>query len=196
MSSYIKELWYNETVDLWMTIYIYIYIYIYIIYIYIIKIRRNIDESDACKEFRSDISFFIQHFLQIWIQNKVQTHIGLHVNAHKTEYMCFNQSRDTSTLNGSSLKLVDKFTYRRSSVLSTETNINTWLAKACIAIDSLSVIRKSELTDKMKQSVFQAAVVSILLFGCTTFVLTKRMEKKLDGNYTRMQRAILIKFWR
>ena len=47
--------------------------------------------------------------------------IGLHVNAHKTEYMCFNQTGDISTLNGSSLKLVDKFTYLENSVLSTET---------------------------------------------------------------------------
>ena len=45
----------------------------------------------------------------------------------------------------------------------------------------------------MKRSFFQAAVVSILLNGCTTWTLTKRLEKKLDGNYTRMQRAILNK---
>ena len=32
--------------------------------------------------------------------------IGLHVNAHKTEYMCFNQTGNISTLNGSVLKLV------------------------------------------------------------------------------------------
>ena len=37
--------------------------------------------------------------------------IGLHVNAHKTEYTCFNKRGDISTLNGSFLKLVDKFTY-------------------------------------------------------------------------------------
>ena len=37
--------------------------------------------------------------------------IGRHVNAHKTEYMCFNQTGDISTLDRSSLKLVDKFTY-------------------------------------------------------------------------------------
>ena len=30
MSNHTEELWYNETVCLWMTIYIYIYIYIYI----------------------------------------------------------------------------------------------------------------------------------------------------------------------
>ena len=45
--------------------------------------------------------------------------IGPHVNADKTEYMCFNQRGDISTLNGSSLKLVDKFTYLGSSVSST-----------------------------------------------------------------------------
>ena len=47
------------------------------------------------------------------------------------------------------------------------------------------------LTDKMKLSFFQTAVVSILLYGCTTWTLTKRLKKKLDGNYTRMLRAIL-----
>ena len=54
---------------------------------------------------------------------------------------------------------------------------------------------KSDLTDKMKRSFFQAAVTSILLYGCTTWTLTKRLEKKLDGNYTRMLRAILNKSW-
>ena len=53
---------------------------------------------------------------------------------------------------------------------------------------------KSDLTDKMKRSLFQAAVVSILLYGCTTWTLTKWLEK-LDGNYTRMLRAILNKSW-
>ena len=39
--------------------------------------------------------------------------IGLHVNADKTEFMWFNQRGDISTLNGRSLKLVDKFTNRK-----------------------------------------------------------------------------------
>ena len=55
---------------------------------------------------------------------------------------------------------------------------------------------KSDLIDKMKRSFFQAAVVSILLYGCTTWTLTKRLEKKLDGNYARMLWAILNKSWR
>ena len=68
--------------------------------------------------------------------------------------------------------------------------------KAWTTIDNLSIIWKSDLTDKMKRSFFQAAVVSILLYGCTTWTLTKRLEKKLDGNYTRMLRAILNQSWR
>ena len=111
-------------------------------------------------------------------------------------YMCYNQSGDISTQDGASLKLVDKFTHLGSSVSSTEKDIDTRLTKAWIAIDRLTIILKLDLTDKMKRSFFQAAVVSILLYGCTTWTLTKRLEKKLDGNYTRMLRAILTKSWR
>ena len=59
--------------------------------------------------------------------------IGLHINAHKTEYMCFNQTGDISTLDG------------------TEKDIDTWLTNAWTDIDRLSIIWKSDLTDKMKQ---------------------------------------------
>ena len=122
--------------------------------------------------------------------------IGLLVNAHKTEYMRYNQTGDIFTLDGTSLKLVDKFTYLGSSVSSTEKDIDTRLMKAWTAINRLSIIWKSDLSDKMKRSFFQTAVVSILLYGCTTWTLTKRLEKKLDGNYARMLRAILNKSWR
>ena len=112
------------------------------------------------------------------------------------EYMCYNQTGEFSTLEGTPLKLVDKFTYLGSSVASTKKDIDTRLTKAWTAINRLSIIWKSDLTDKIKRSFFQAAVASILLYGCTTWTLTKRLEKKLDGNYTRMLRAIWNKSWR
>ena len=89
-----------------------------------------------------------------------------------------------------------KFSYQGSIVSSSEKDIDTRLTKASTAIDKLSIKWKSDLTDKMKRSFFQAAVVSILLYGCTTWTLTKRLKKKQDANYTRMLRAILIKSWR
>ena len=53
--------------------------------------------------------------------------------------MCINLTGDISTLNGSSLKLVIKFTFLGSNVSSTETGIETRLAKAWTAIIRLSV---------------------------------------------------------
>ena len=43
--------------------------------------------------------------------------------------------------------------------------------------------------------VYEAVVGLILLYGCTTWMLTKHMEKKLDSNYTRMLQAVLNKSW-
>ena len=115
------------------------------------------------------------------------------MSMHTKLNMCYNQTGDISTQDGTSLKLVDKLTYLGSSVSSTEKDIDTRLTKAWTAIDRLLIIWKSDLTDKMKRSFFKAVVVSTLLYGCTTWTLTKRLKKKQDGNYTRMLRAILNK---
>ena len=58
--------------------------------------------------------------------------IGIHVNAVKTEFMCFNQRGDISTLNGRSLKLVDKFL---EAVSHLPKMTSTHDMKAWIAID-------------------------------------------------------------
>ena len=51
--------------------------------------------------------------------------IGLHLNAHKTEYMCYNPTGDISTLDRTSLKLINKFTYLGTIVSSTEKETST-----------------------------------------------------------------------
>ena len=109
--------------------------------------------------------------------------IDCHVNADNTEYISFNQTDNIATL-------IDKFAYLRSSVSSTEDS-NTRLAKAWTAVNGLSVIWKSDLTDKIKRSFFQAGIMSILLYGCPTWTQIKRTEKKNNGRYTRMLRSIL-----
>ena len=94
--------------------------------------------------------------------------------------MYYNQTGDISTLDGTPLKLVDEFTYLGSSVASTEKDIDTRLTKAWTAINRLSIIWKSDLTDKMKRGFFQAAVASILLYGC---------YHSLRGGLTPLQRS-------
>ena len=162
--------------------------------------RRYLAQTITDVDYTDDIAILAntptQAETQLHSLERAADGIGLHVSADKTEYMCFNQRGDISTLKSGPLKLVEKFTYLGSSVSLSEKDINTRLAKAWTAIDRLSVIWKTDLTDKMKRCFFQAAVVSMLLYGCTTWILTKRMEKKLDGNYTRILRAVLKKCWR
>ena len=76
---------------------------------------------------------------------------------------------------------------RKRKIPNSKTSILIYFVYIYIyAIHKLSIICKSDLTDKMKCSFFQAVVVLILLYGCTTWTLIKWLEKKLDGNYTRM----------
>ena len=48
----------------------------------------------------------------------------------------------------------------------------------------------------MKWDFLQVGTVSVLLYSCTTRILMKHLEKKLNGNYTRMLHAVLNKSWK
>ena len=64
-------------------------------------------------------------------------------------------------------------------------------------INLTSIIFNQRSSDsQIKHNFFQAAAMSILLYGCTTWTLNKPIEKKLDGNCTRMLWAILNKSWK
>ena len=86
--------------------------------------------------------------------------------------------------------------YLGSRISSTENDISMCLAKVWTAIERLLIIWKSDLSDRIKHNFFQAAVVTILLYGCTTWMLTWCTEKKLDGNCTRILQVILNKSWK
>ena len=94
---------------------------------------------------------------------------------------------------GSPLKLVDQFTYLGSNISSIVYDVNTHIAKVWNAIDRLSITWKSDLSDKIKPEFIQAVAVSVLLYGCTTYV-SETLRKNLDGNYTRTLRAVFNRF--
>ncbi len=93
--------------------------------------------------------------------------ICLHVNANKTECMAFKLEGFISTQSGRTQKLVEKFTYLGSNISSTESYVDIQLAKAWTAINGLSMLQKSDLSDKIKPDP-PAPYVPILLYGCTT----------------------------
>ena len=80
-----------------------------------------------------------------------------------------------------------------SNISSTEKDINIGLVKVGTAPYRSPVIRTSDLSDKIKRSFFQAVAEPILLYECATWTQTNHIGKKLNGNSSRMERAILNK---
>ena len=60
-------------------------------------------------------------------------------------------------------------------------------------INRLVIIQQSDITDEIKLQFFQIVAVSVLLYVCTTWIITKCKEEKLDGNYIRMLRTVMKK---
>ena len=101
---------------------------------YVLRIDKTITNADYADDIALLANTPVRAETQLHSLERAAAGIGRDVNADKTEYLCNNQKGDISTLNGFYLKLVDNFTYQGNSVLSTETDINTRLAKALTAI--------------------------------------------------------------
>ena len=123
--------------------------------------------------------------------------VGLQANETKTDYMMYNQPKgDLMTLNGGKLKMVDDFQYLGSRIASTEKDITMRIGKAWSALQKLNVIWKSRLKRQLKINLFRATVETVLIYGATTWTLTKSLTRRLDGVYTRMLRAALDVSWK
>ena len=84
-------------------------------------------------------------------------------------------------LNDKPLKLVDQFLYLGSNISSIENDVNTRIEKAWTVTDKLSIIRKSNYSDK-KSPWFLPRCVHV---GITVSV------QHLDSNKTRWEKARL-----
>ena len=78
---------------------------------------------------------------------------------------------------------------------STVKHINVRKALAWKACHKLSTIWKSKLQRSIKIKLFISIVESVLLYGCETWTITKKLEKQLDGMYTRMLRMVIDISW-
>ena len=123
--------------------------------------------------------------------------IGLHINESKTKFMSYNQPEsELIALNGSKLEQVDDFLYLGSWINSVEKDIKVRIAKAWTAMRKMDTVWKSDLKKNIKIDFFRATVESVLLYGSNTWTLTKAMNKKLDGTYTRLLRAAQNVNWK
>ena len=90
----------------------------------------------------------------------------------------------------------EKEAYKKLRSLSTESDVNICVSKAWSAIDRLSTMWKSNQSDKIKRKFFEVVAVLVILYGCIIWILTKQIQKKLYGNYTRILCAVLNTTWK
>ena len=147
-------------------------------------------------DYNCSISAITETWLTLMILNYCLL-IGLHqVNITKTQHMNINSNKMVKSIDGEVLKNVDNFIYLGSEIESTDKEIKIRIAKSWAVLDKLSSIWKSPLSTTLNRNFFRAVVESILLYGSEAWTLTKQHEKKLDGTYTRMLRAILNISWK
>ena len=92
-------------------------------------------------------------------------------------------------MNGKELKSVEDLKYLGSWINTTVQDLNTRIGLAWTAA-KMNTFRTSTMSKDLKMRFFRSTVKSILRYGCETWALTKTMEKRIDGNYTRLSRKI------
>ena len=80
---------------------------------------------------------------------------------------------------------------RHCNALYNQNPIDRWM-KGCI----LPFPKKGDLGLAKNYQGITLTSIAARIYNALTWTLTKQLEKKLDGNYTRMLRAILNKSWR
>ena len=94
---------------------------------------------------------------------------------------------------GSIINVVEDFKYLGRYIRSTKRDVNIRISKAWAALNSKNTIWKSKLSTNLKRYFFRVAVESVLVYGSVTWTLTTSLDKKIDGTYTRMLRAVTNK---
>ena len=164
--------------------------------------RRIAPKTITDLDFADDLALVSENELQAQeFLNKLETEsnkIGLHLNDDKTKFMAFNLDThfDLKSKLGLPIKRVSNFKYLGAWLESSEKDISVRKALAWTACNKLKKIWNSSLSRKIKVRLFTATVESILLYNSETWTLTKKLEKQLDGCYTRMLRMALNISWR
>jgi hypothetical protein len=127
--------------------------------------------------------------------------VGLKLNAQKCKVMKANsKSEDKLKVGESEVEEVESFTYLGASVTKDgggTADIKKRVALASAQFKRLSNIwQASDISKKTKTSLFKSLVLSVLLYGCETWKLTKGEEEKLDIFQTKCLRRIFKIRWR
>ena len=118
--------------------------------------------------------------------------IGLVINKKKTEFMTNTSCKKNLTLNNEDIKFANDFTHLGSKMVSTERDVKRRLSLPWSEFWKLERLWRSKTTHlELKIKLFKATCLSILIYGCEGWTLTKKLEDKLKSFTTSCYRIIL-----
>jgi hypothetical protein len=119
--------------------------------------------------------------------------VGLKLNIDKTKFLALpRQASDIILADGSRIQQVEDFKYLGSMINSALTDINIRRGMAWGAFWDMSKIWKSaDIPLTLKVRIFNATCLSVLLYGCETWPLTKQICARLDSFATSCFRYML-----
>ena len=126
---------------------------------------------------------------------------GLSISLKKTNFLCQGTPSPPSIfIDDTKLEVVHRFNYLGSTVtdnLSLDAELDIRLGKAATTLGRLTsrVWNNSKLTTKTKMAVYNACVISTLLYGSDSWPTYSRQEKRLDVFHLRSLRKILGIAW-
>ena len=95
---------------------------------------------------------------------------------------------DIFALDGGKLHKVDDFKYL-GSYTNTAHDVDGRKAQAWSALNLLTKIWRSSISEATKLKILKASVEPILLYGCESWALTNPISTSFDGTYTQMLRV-------
>ena len=130
---------------------------------------------------------------------------GLTVSTQKTEVLHQPVPRNTHIdpniqVNGSNLKNTEKFVYLGSTInraCNIDDEVNLRISKSSKSFGGLrsTVWHRRGLKLETKLQVYEAVILTILLYACETWTIYRRHEKKLNRFHLNCLRKILRVKW-
>ena len=126
--------------------------------------------------------------------------LGLIINSDKTKSMRINaRNPDPVTVSGAQVEDVEKFTYLgciATRTGGTEEDVEARIRKARNSYHDLRKIWNSrQISIKLKLTLYNSIVKSVLLYGSETWRMTDAIRRKLQTFTNRCLRRIMGVFW-
>lgn len=126
--------------------------------------------------------------------------VGLKINISKTKEIRINvQSTQPINVGNQVIESVQKFQYLGSMIDTSGgalLDVESRIRKARGSFAQLSKTwRSNEYSTKTKLNIFSACVLSVLLYGCETWLVTEEIKRKIEVFVNRCLRIILRIFW-